>query len=111
MAEMEGEIAEHGRGALKQNILAQFLTESVVLCMIGGAIGLIVGIGATHAIGTLAGRPVLINADIVLVAIAAPAFVGIVFGSTPSRKAVGRTPSMRCARPPLLCVTRRPAGT
>ncbi|MDZ4791758.1 MAG: ABC transporter permease [Hyphomicrobiales bacterium] len=79
-------------GARRRDILAQFLTESVVLCLIGGAIGLAIGVGATWGITRLADMPILINADIVVIAIAASALVGVVFGFVPARKAASLNP-------------------
>ncbi|MDX2264230.1 MAG: ABC transporter permease [Hyphomicrobiales bacterium] len=79
-------------GAQRRDILAQFLTESVVLCLIGGAIGLAIGVAATWGVTQLAEMPILINADIVLIAIAASAFVGVVFGFVPARKAASLNP-------------------
>ncbi|MBC8051021.1 MAG: FtsX-like permease family protein, partial [Chitinophagales bacterium] len=79
-------------GARRRDILAQFLTESVVLCLIGGAIGLAIGVGATWGITRLADMPILINADIVVIAIVASALVGVVFGFVPARKAASLNP-------------------
>ena len=46
-------------GARRRDILAQFLTESIVLCIAGGIIGLGLGVAATYGISKLAGWPVL----------------------------------------------------
>lgn len=79
-------------GARKRDILAQFLTEAIVLCLAGGLIGLTLGIGLTYLIAALAGWPVLVSSTIVAIGIAASAAVGIVFGYVPARKAADLNP-------------------
>jgi putative ABC transport system permease protein len=79
-------------GARKRDILAQFLTEAIVLCLAGGLIGLVLGIGATYAIAGIAGWPVLISGAIIAVGIGASAAVGIVFGYVPARQAAHLNP-------------------
>jgi putative ABC transport system permease protein len=79
-------------GARRRDILAQFLTEAVVLCLSGGLLGLVLGIGATALIAALAGWPVLINLGIIIIGIAASAAVGIIFGYIPARQAARLNP-------------------
>lgn len=79
-------------GARKRDILAQFLTEAIVLCLAGGIIGLVLGIAATYAIAGLAGWPVLVSSTIVAVGIGASAAVGVVFGYVPARQAAQLNP-------------------
>ena len=74
-------------GARRRDILAQFLTESIVLCLTGGLIGLALGVGATYVISSMAGWPVLISTMIIMIGIGASATVGIAFGYIPARKA------------------------
>ena len=79
-------------GATQANILLQFLIEAVVLCMLGGLIG--VGLGAGGAIGL---RDVFhwttaVSPDSVLIAFAFAAMVGIVFGVWPARRAAALDP-------------------
>lgn len=79
-------------GARQRDIMAQFLTEAIVLCLTGGLIGLALGIGATYAIAGLAGWPVLISGTIIGIGIGASAAVGIVFGYVPARQAANLNP-------------------
>ena len=79
-------------GARRRDILAQFLTEAIVLCLSGGLIGLVLGIGVTYAIAAVAGWPVLVSSTIVSVGIGASAAVGIVFGYVPARQAARLNP-------------------
>ncbi|HRY05879.1 MAG TPA: ABC transporter permease [Hyphomicrobiaceae bacterium] len=79
-------------GARRRDILAQFLTESIVLCLSGGLIGLLLGVGATYVISSMAGWPVLISSMIIVIGIGASATVGIAFGYIPARKAAHLNP-------------------
>ena len=79
-------------GARRRDILAQFLTEAIVLCLAGGLIGLLVGVAATYVISALAGWPVLISSMIIMIGIGASAVVGIAFGYIPARKAAHLNP-------------------
>ena len=79
-------------GARRRDILAQFLTEATVLCLAGGLMGLVLGIGATYAIAWVAGWPVLVSGTIVAIGIGASAAVGMVFGYVPARQAAQLNP-------------------
>jgi putative ABC transport system permease protein len=79
-------------GARGSDILGQFLTEAVLLCLVGGLIGLALGAGVAAALAGMFGWPVYISPVVVLVAIAASATVGIVFGFVPARRAAGLNP-------------------
>jgi putative ABC transport system permease protein len=74
-------------GAQPRDILRQFLTEAVTLCLIGGMIGVIVGFAASLAIANWAAWPVLIRPETVVLALAAAAGTGICFGYLPARRA------------------------
>lgn len=81
-------------GARSQNILRQFLVESVVLSCVGGLIGLALGIGTSIAITTAinsfsAGTdwPVVISLPAAAIAILFAAAVGIFFGYYPALQA------------------------
>jgi len=79
-------------GARGSDILGQFLTEAVLLCLVGGLIGLALGAGVAAALAGIFGWPVYISPVVVVVAIAASATVGIVFGYVPARRAAGLNP-------------------
>jgi putative ABC transport system permease protein len=74
-------------GARGGDILGQFLTEAVLLCLVGGLIGLALGTGVAAALGAAMGWPIYVSPWIVLIAIAASASVGIIFGFVPARRA------------------------
>ncbi|GJL94940.1 MAG: multidrug ABC transporter substrate-binding protein [Hyphococcus sp.] len=79
-------------GARKNDILIQFLVEAVTLCLIGGIIGLGLGLASTTVVAKVAGWDVLINANLVLIAILASAAVGVFFGFFPARRAAKLNP-------------------
>jgi putative ABC transport system permease protein len=79
-------------GARRGDILRQFLTESVVLCLMGGLVGVIGGVGATVLSASWAGWPVLISPAIVATALAAAAATGLIFGFLPARRAANMSP-------------------
>ncbi len=79
-------------GARRRDILTQFLTESVVLCLVGGAIGLGIGTAVTFVVARFADWSVLISPQTVLIAIGASASVGLIFGFLPARKAARLNP-------------------
>ena len=74
-------------GAKQGQVLAQFLVEAVVLSVAGGLLGIAAGIGAAHYMAAKFGFPVLVRPDIIVVAVAVSAVVGIGFGLYPARKA------------------------
>ncbi len=74
-------------GAKGRHVLAQFLIEAVVLSGAGGAIGIVLGIGASQVISKFAGWPVSIGPGPVALAFGFAAVVGIFFGLYPARKA------------------------
>lgn len=74
-------------GATRGNILLQFLVESMTLCLLGGALGLLVGAGAATALNRLAGWQTVVTAESAMMAFGFSAVVGVVFGIWPARRA------------------------
>jgi len=79
-------------GATRGNILRQFLVESVILCLAGGAVGVLLGIGVASAISRFAGWQTAITADSLLLAFGFSAGVGLLFGLWPARRAATLDP-------------------
>jgi putative ABC transport system permease protein len=79
-------------GARQRDILAQFLIEAVTLALLGAGLGVLAGIGGSMAIATIAGWPVVIDPNAVLLAVAFAATVGVFFGFYPARKAARMNP-------------------
>jgi len=79
-------------GATETDVQRQFLIEAVVLSLIGGAVGIVLGVGASFAITNLVGWAVLISPVAIAVAAVFSAAVGIFFGYYPARKAAQLDP-------------------
>ena len=74
-------------GATRGRILAQFLIEALILCLVGGVIGILVGAGAAWALSNAAGWRTAVTTDALVLAFAFSAAVGLVFGLWPARRA------------------------
>jgi putative ABC transport system permease protein len=74
-------------GATRLNVMLQFLIEALVLCLFGGALGVLVGAGAAIAMSKLLHWNTLISPAAVGVAFAFSAVVGLFFGLWPARRA------------------------
>ncbi|MBN2752771.1 MAG: ABC transporter permease, partial [Rhodospirillaceae bacterium] len=94
VSERTGEIGIRvATGARMRDILLQFNTEAVVVCGLGGLLG--VGIGLASAIGCrLAGMPVVFSPWPSAMAFACAFLTGLVFGYLPARKAARLDPVM-----------------
>jgi putative ABC transport system permease protein len=74
-------------GARARDILTQFLVEAVTLSLIGGVIGILLGVGGSNAISTLAEWRTVLAPSAILLAFGFSAAIGIFFGFYPARKA------------------------
>ncbi|HSW44651.1 MAG TPA: ABC transporter permease [Phycisphaerae bacterium] len=74
-------------GAQPRDILRQFLVEAVVLCLLGGAIGIALGRGASILVRMLLGWPTALSVGAIVAAVVVSAGVGILFGYYPAWKA------------------------
>ena len=79
-------------GATEFDIQRQFLVEAITLSLMGGAVGILVGAGASSLITNLLGWPVHISTTAVLAAVIFSAAVGIFFGFYPARQAAHLDP-------------------
>jgi len=79
-------------GARRSNILAQFITEAVILCQIGGVIGIAVGVLGGNLTALLFHFPPVFPIDWALIGFAITTFVGVVFGVYPAWKAANLDP-------------------
>jgi putative ABC transport system permease protein len=79
-------------GATKINILFQFLIEAVVLCLLGGTIGILVGAGGAQIFTKFFGWNTEVGAASIGLAFGFSAIVGVVFGVYPARRAAGLDP-------------------
>jgi len=74
-------------GARQRDILAQFLSEAVVVSAVGGVIGIAIGIGAALIVQDFAGINVVFKSWPMIVAFCCAAGTGLVFGFAPAHKA------------------------
>jgi putative ABC transport system permease protein len=74
-------------GATRRNVLLQFLIEAVVLCCMGGIIGILVGSAGAFVMSRTAGWNTQISPGAIGLAFAFSAIVGILFGVWPARRA------------------------
>lgn len=79
-------------GAKTSTIMFQFLTESIILCVIGGLVGFIIGVLMAAGVAEFAGITIKIEATTILIAVGFSSAVGIFFGLYPARKAAKMLP-------------------
>ncbi|MBS0422901.1 MAG: ABC transporter permease [Proteobacteria bacterium] len=79
-------------GADQRAILTQFLLEAIVICIMGGVIGLVLGIGGAWIVSQVADMLIVITAGMVGLAFLFSSAVGIFFGFYPAKKAASLKP-------------------
>ncbi len=80
-------------GAKKRSIMSQFIIEAVVLCEIGGLLGVILGFAGANAVAVyLLKVPPAFPADWAIFGVAICSVVGVIFGSYPAYKAANLDP-------------------
>jgi putative ABC transport system permease protein len=79
-------------GAHGADVMTQFLVESTVMSLLGGAIGIGAGFGGAQLLGHFTGWSTVVSPPTVVLALAFSASVGIFFGFYPARKAAGLNP-------------------
>lgn len=87
-------------GAKRHDILLQFLIEAVMMCSVGGALGVLVGIFAGEGMAMLAVNivkivpewPSVISTEWILISVSFSAIIGVSFGLYPAIKASALTP-------------------
>ena len=79
-------------GARKSNILSQFITEAIVLCQIGGIVGVGLGVLGGNLTAIALNFPPVFPVDWALIGFAITTFVGVVFGVYPAWKAANLDP-------------------
>ncbi len=79
-------------GAHGRDILLQFLTEAIILSLLGGTLGILLGVGSSKLISQLNNWPVLVSTNAIIGAVAFSAAIGVFFGFYPARKAAELDP-------------------
>jgi len=79
-------------GARGSDVLTQFLVESIVMGILGGAIGLAAGVTGAKVLGHFTGWETVISPIVMLIAIGFSGAVGVFFGYYPARKAAALNP-------------------
>ena len=109
-------------GALKRDILAQFLLESVSISVLGGFLGILFGLFMAFSASNLLGLDLIIDPLTVLLATGFAAAVGLIFGLYPAWQAASLRPieALRyddsqvtgaCKAPAILCIIPSPTVT
>jgi putative ABC transport system permease protein len=79
-------------GATRANIMLQFLVEALALCLVGGALGVLLGVGAAVTLARVMQWNTLISPAAVTIAFGFSALVGLFFGIWPARRAARLDP-------------------
>ncbi len=79
-------------GAQKRDILSQFMIEAIILCQIGGIIGIVLGVLGGNVVGILLEVPAVIPWEWVGIGLLTCSVVGFVFGVYPAWKAANLDP-------------------
>ena len=79
-------------GAKKRNIMTQFVLEAIVLCQVGGIVGVGLGVAGGNLLALAMKAPPVIPVDWVILGLLICSAVGIIFGSYPAYKAANLDP-------------------
>jgi macrolide transport system ATP-binding/permease protein len=74
-------------GAARIHVLWQFLIEAIALSSVGGAIGIVVGLGISLTASAIAGWPISISFPSIIVGFLFSGIIGVFFGYYPALKA------------------------
>jgi putative ABC transport system permease protein len=79
-------------GAKKRNIMSQFIFEAIMLCEVGGVMGVALGVIGGNVAGFYMNLPVVIPYDWAVIGLVMCSVVGIIFGTYPAYKAANLDP-------------------
>ncbi len=79
-------------GARRRDVLVQFLLEALVLCVVGGVLGILLGAGAARAFSEFANWNTAVSVEAVALAVLFSMAVGLFFGLWPARRAARLDP-------------------
>jgi putative ABC transport system permease protein len=79
-------------GARRKDVIRQFLTETTIISLAGGILGIAVGVGLSQAIGELAGWSTIVTTSSIVLAFFVSVSIGLVFGLYPAVRAARLDP-------------------
>ncbi len=79
-------------GATQKDVLLQFLLEATVICVVGGALGAVLGVLAALGASWVMELPIVLSWQALVLALAISVLVGVVSGFIPARRAAGLDP-------------------
>lgn len=79
-------------GATEGDIRNQFLVESLALCLAGGLVGIIIGVGGSKLVSMFTDWNATVNMSSIILSTGFSAAIGIFFGYYPAKKAAGLDP-------------------
>lgn len=79
-------------GAKRKTILIQFLSEAIVLCLIGGLVGIVSGVTVGNLAGSFLEAKAVIPMDYVMIGVFLCVIIGVIFGTYPAYKASNLDP-------------------
>ncbi|MCK0136120.1 ABC transporter permease [Arenibacter sp. S6351L] len=79
-------------GATKQDVILQFLSESVLISLGGGIIGILLGIVASYGLELATGIETILSLNSIVLSFFVATFIGLAFGVLPAKSAANKNP-------------------
>jgi putative ABC transport system permease protein len=79
-------------GAKGRDIRWQFLVEAIILCLVGGGLGILAGVAGARVVAATLEWPVFVSPRAIVMALGISTFIGLFFGLYPASKAAGLDP-------------------
>ncbi len=79
-------------GATQEDVILQFLTESVLVSIGGGIIGIVVGVFASYILQITTGIETILSASSILLSFFVATLIGLIFGIAPAKSAANKSP-------------------
>ncbi len=79
-------------GATRQDVILQFLSESVLISLGGGIIGVLLGVFASYVLQITTGIETILSLDSILLSFFVATLIGLVFGIAPAKSAANKSP-------------------
>ena len=79
-------------GATKEDIVLQFLSESIIISLGGGVLGIVLGIVASIVLEFTTGIETILSVKSILLSFIVSSLIGLIFGIAPAKKAANKNP-------------------